>query len=85
MKRLGIPVIANRIGGIPEALGDSGVLIDVEPDAGAMAERYVAAIHRLLDRKVVYEEYCQKALARASAYERELTEMSRAFCQHCLG
>ena len=26
----GIPAIANQVGGIPEALGDSGVLIPIE-------------------------------------------------------
>ena len=81
----GIPSIANHIGGIPEALGDSGVLIEPEPDTVAMAEKYVAAIRRLLDDAALYEEYRQKALARAEAYEQEQLAISHGFCQRYLG
>jgi glycosyltransferase involved in cell wall biosynthesis len=80
----GIPSIANRRGGIPEALGDSGLLIDLEPDIAAMAEKYVAAI-RLLDDQSRYREYQQKALARAKAYERQQLEMSHQFRERYIG
>jgi glycosyltransferase involved in cell wall biosynthesis len=77
----GVPAIASCTGGIPEAMGDSGVLIEPEPDAVAMAEKYVAAIRCLLDNAALYEGYRQRALARAQAYGREQLAMSQAFCQ----
>jgi glycosyltransferase involved in cell wall biosynthesis len=69
------PVIANRIGGIPEALGDSGILIDrdhsQEPDLVQIAAQYVSEIQRLLDDETLYRQYSQKALARARTYQLE--------------
>ena len=73
----GIPVIANRIGGIPEALGDSGVLIDVdsqEPNIAEIVEKYVQEIRRLLNDEDVYQRYRQKALTWAKEYEIKQTE-----------
>jgi len=71
----GVPVIANRRGGIPEALGDSGILIDwdhdKEPNTAEIAEKYVDAIQRVLDDDDLYRHYSKKALARAEAYELE--------------
>ena len=75
----GIPVIANREGGIPEALGGSGVLINKEPDPAAMAEKYVVAIQRLLDDDTLYRQYSQRALARAKAYDQEQNRTSHEF------
>jgi glycosyltransferase involved in cell wall biosynthesis len=70
----GVPVIANRRGGIPEALGDSGVLIDFDPDQsnlGAIADEYARTIRRLLGDARVYENYRQAAFARAYKFEQE--------------
>jgi glycosyltransferase involved in cell wall biosynthesis len=79
----GLPVIANRRGGIPEALGDSGILIDFDPDPtqlGECADRYALEIRRLLSDASLYATYRQKALARARKYEQEkATEASRIF------
>ena len=70
----GIPAIANRVGGITEALGDGGIAIEFERgrDAAAdAAERYVRAIRRLRDDATKYVALSRKAWARARAYERE--------------
>lgn len=82
----GIPSIANRMGGIPEALRGSGVLIDWEPGSGTAetAGKYVAAIRALLDDKTAYHQHSQQALARADEYEREQDRMSHAFCDRYL-
>jgi len=48
----GIPVIANRVGGIPEALGESRILIETgrgdHLDIERLAKRYFAEIRELL-------------------------------------
>jgi glycosyltransferase involved in cell wall biosynthesis len=82
----GIPSIANRVGGIPEALGDSGILIDWAPgtDIAETAGKYVAAIRALLDDAEVYHRHSQQALARADEYEKVLDRMSQAFCDRYL-
>jgi hypothetical protein len=75
----GIPVIANRLGGIPEALGDSGILVDVDleraPDSEGLAEIYKAHIEHLLGNREVFETYQKKALDWAEAY-RQLQEIN---------
>lgn len=74
----GIPAVANRTGGIPEAMRDSGILVDVDldcPDIEKLAERYKAHIERLLGDRGVYESYRKKALDRAVAY-REMQEIN---------
>ncbi len=75
----GIPSIANRIGGIPEAMGSSGILIDT--DAGKdppekVAEKYVSAIRSVLSDDGAYAAWCQKALQRAKDYEHEQYQTS---------
>ena len=70
----GIPAIANRVGGIPEALGDGGIAIEFERDsdrAADMAERYVRAIRRLQADADEYSVLSRKARARAQDYARE--------------
>jgi glycosyltransferase involved in cell wall biosynthesis len=72
----GIPAIANNKGGIPEALGGSGILIDIEPSLDAMVEKYVAAINWLFDNPTEYITYSEKALERSKEYEKELFTQS---------
>jgi len=74
----GIPTIANRVGGVPEALGGSGVLIDYnsQMDIAVIAEKYVVEIRRLLNDPVLYEEHRRKALARTDAYRQTLQQES---------
>ncbi len=76
----GIPVIANKIGGIPEALGDSGILIDIELNTDInqdeIAERYIYQINRLLNDDNEYTTYSKKALSRAKEYLKEQNKIS---------
>lgn len=70
----GIPTIANRVGGIPEALGDGGIAIEFERDRDAaadMAERYARAVRRLQADAAEYASLSRKARARAQDYARE--------------
>ena len=82
----GIPSIANRVGGLPEAVGDGGVLIDREPGetVAVTAGRYVAAIRALLDDDAAWAEASRRARARAEAYEREQDRTAREFCARSL-
>jgi glycosyltransferase involved in cell wall biosynthesis len=75
----GIPVIANRIGGIPEALEGSGILIDVEPSEDVMLSKYVAAITAILDHPGEYEKYHSLALERARTYEKTIDQISTGY------
>lgn len=71
----GIPVLANRIGGISEALGDSGILIDWkttnEPDFDEIGGSYVSEIRRILGDENLFRHYTEMALARAEEYHRD--------------
>jgi len=71
----GLPVIANDIGGIPEALGEGGVLVTYDPsqppDLADLAARYASEIQRLLHDPERYHCYGQKALARARQFEQD--------------
>jgi glycosyltransferase involved in cell wall biosynthesis len=52
-------VVATNIGGLPEAVGDGGVLIDVDAGADAWAQ----AVHALWSDEALYEGLSAKALA----------------------
>ena len=84
----GIPTIANNRGGIPEALGDSGILIELDstsnPDIERLAYRYVAELRRLFNNPDEYEALSNKALLRARHYGAELEHDLRLFLQHHL-
>jgi glycosyltransferase involved in cell wall biosynthesis len=73
----GIPVIASRLGGIPEALGNSGILVDVDlacnPDVEELAETYKIHIEHLLGDRGVFEAHRKRALDWAEVY-REMQE-----------
>lgn len=58
----GIPVIASAIGGLPEAVGPGGVLID----PGAPIDTWVAALRRLWDDKDAYAAASRAALDHAA-------------------
>jgi len=64
----GIPVIATDIGGLPEAVGQGGILI--APDAGA--EAWANAVELLWNDAAVYAGYVQAA--RTSAERPEIDE-----------
>lgn len=66
----GIPAIASRIGGLPEAVGPAGLLVD-PPDSG---DAWVAAVSRLWDDHDLYWR-----LARASVEYSRRPELSPAY------
>jgi glycosyltransferase involved in cell wall biosynthesis len=71
----GVPVIANRIGGIPEAAGRSGILIGIESH-DKMVKKYKLAINDLLNDQDKYETYCNKAIERAEEYRKAEEQLS---------
>jgi glycosyltransferase involved in cell wall biosynthesis len=88
----GIPVVANRVGGIPEALGEGGLLVDVDlsraDEAGmldALADEYQTRIDRLLSDREFYALLGRRALARAQAYQENQAQISRRHCAELLG
>ena len=72
----GIPVIANKIGGIPESLGNSGIFIDIEQSENKMVKQYISTIDKLLNDSREYVKYSERALKRAKEYEEELHKVS---------
>jgi len=62
----GIPSIATNIGGLPEAVGDGGILIDNLNDIDA----WIDAI-RTLDRKEIYADYSSRAFDHAFGFDIE--------------
>ena len=60
----GIPVIATRVGGIPETIGPAGILVD--PDD---AEELAAAIERLGDDNELRERLGEEGRAYAEAHD----------------
>jgi glycosyltransferase involved in cell wall biosynthesis len=77
----GVPAIANAVGGIPEAMGDSGVLIPFGSehpiDINGLADRYASAIRGLFDDEALYRRLQQKALEWANAYRDQQKENTR--------
>jgi glycosyltransferase involved in cell wall biosynthesis len=81
----GVPAIANNTGGIPEALGESGVLIDLDsgknPDIQQIAAYYVKEIRRLWENAGHYKALSKKALLRAQQYAARLENALGLFLQ----
>ncbi|MEN8190602.1 MAG: glycosyltransferase [Thermodesulfobacteriota bacterium] len=61
----GIPVIASRRGGLVEAVGEGGLIIDADSDPSVWAE----SIHRLYHDESLYRELSAKAQANAAREE----------------
>jgi glycosyltransferase involved in cell wall biosynthesis len=61
----GIPALASEIGGLPEAVGEAGILV------GRLAplSEWEAALSRLWDQPDQYDRYAQAALRRAKSPE----------------
>jgi glycosyltransferase involved in cell wall biosynthesis len=57
----GIPVVASRIGGLPEAMGQSGILLDPQDPP----ERWAEAIEQILSDAECYSRFEASALANA--------------------
>lgn len=79
----GIPVIASDRGGIPETLGDSGIVLPL-PDRLTPATRslptadevapWVEAIIRLWDDEAAYRDQCRRARSEARRWDPEVLE-----------
>ncbi len=73
----GIPAIANKAGGIPEALGDSGILVNIDLDnfdVNRITEKYVSFINMLLNNEDMYINFSNKSLQRAKEYKEQQNE-----------
>lgn len=66
----GIPVVASARGGLPEAVGPGGILMDPAAEADAWAE----AVRRLWNDKMFYAEKSQAARAHANRPEMALAQ-----------
>ncbi len=61
----GIPVIASRRGGLPEAVGDGGILLD----ADVSADTWVKAIRSVFSDQELYQKLSNQALQHVSQVE----------------
>jgi glycosyltransferase involved in cell wall biosynthesis len=71
----GIPVVARSVGGIPEAMGASGVLL-AESDP---PERWAEAIEAILSQPDRYADLSQRARANAAREEFDEAEITTRF------
>lgn len=70
-----IPVIASARGGLPESIGDGGILIQDYRNAGA----WVEAIGEVLSDKVGYQKWSSRALIHAQSADFVPSELARRF------
>ncbi|MCW8930262.1 MAG: glycosyltransferase [Gammaproteobacteria bacterium] len=61
----GIPVISSRRGGLPEAVGEGGILLEPDTDI----EFWVEAINKVYSDPVLYQELSDKAKSNATRLE----------------
>jgi glycosyltransferase involved in cell wall biosynthesis len=79
----GIPTVANSLGGISEALGESGILVEVNtaelerPELNKLTAIYRESIERISADKEFYRKLQQKAVNRAQTYESKQAELSK--------
>jgi len=76
-----IPVVASARGGLPEAVGDGGILIDDYLDA----EVWVQTIQQLLKDKAAYDGLSRKAYAHATQGAFSTAASARRFLEICSG
>ncbi len=72
----GIPVIANKIGGIPEALGDSGIMVSADLKDTEITNQYRDIINSFFNEDDLYKQYSKKAYRRAEEYRKNITSLS---------
>lgn len=75
----GIPVIARRIGGLPEAVGRGGILL---PPA-APSSAWISALSQLWDSDAAYQEASKLALEQAAQTKSTLADAARDFHELC--
>ena len=70
----GIPVIASRTGGLPEAVGHGGILIDEYSNP----IRWLSALRGLLEDRSAYEHLSEMAIANTRRFDlrRELDRLA---------
>lgn len=77
----GIPVIANRVGGIPESGGNAAVLVDVNPGSrgidGVVAE-YARLITTIFEQRSIWCDLSRKALEWGNDFKRRQLLMNRS-------
>jgi hypothetical protein len=71
----GIPVLASRMGGVPEAMGDSGVLIE----ASAPPQRWAQAVEEVLADRDRLDKLVSAALANAQRAEFAMPLIARQY------
>lgn len=75
----GLPVVANAVGGLPEALGDGGALVPFAPGAhDACADAYVTVLRRLRDDPAAWQTARARALERGRRWADGLEDRGRA-------
>lgn len=75
----GIPVIASARGGLPESVGDGGLLIKDYRNVDA----WVAAVESVLDSPARYADLSGRALAHARSADFSPPELARRFLATC--
>ena len=74
-----IPVIASSRGGLPESVGEGGILIDDYRNPVA----WVTAIHSVLNNQADYQSWCERAYQHARNYDVRLQNMTSDFITIC--
>lgn len=64
----GIPIIASRTDGLPEVVGDAGILVD----NFERVDIWIREFNRLLDDDDLYEELSTKSIVRASKFSADI-------------
>ncbi len=75
----GIPVIASARGGLPESVGDGGILIRDYLDVKA----WLDAMHSILDDEANYRAWSARALQHARSPDFDPDELARRFLAIC--
>ena len=81
----GIPVIANEVGGIPEALGDSGIMIPTDLNEIEMTNQYSNAMNSFFADENHYKRHSQKANLRAEEYAQDIIKLSSTYTDILFG
>lgn len=71
----GVPVVGSRRGGLPEAIGPGGIVLDFE----APADDWATAIQRLWRDEALHRKYAEAALAYARRPELDRALQAKAF------